>query len=233
MTASALARRDILREEGRPLFRCAWERVVFLHYEVEPRFLQPTVPFELDLFEGRAHVSLVAFTLRDLRFAAGGPPLTTHGFLNVRTYVRDNGIYFLAEWLPNPLCVVLGPRLYGLPYRLGRLRYEHEGPVLRGRVEGAGGALEYRARVAGSARPAEGLEEHLVERYAAFTRRGPRSRVFRVWHPPWELAPLDAEIVDDRLIGSTGSWFRRARFVGAHYSAGFDGVWMGRPRRLA
>ena len=233
MRPTALAPPRLPREEGRLLFRCAWERVVFLHYEVEPEALRPQVPFELDLFEGRAYVSLVAFTLRALRFSAGGPALATHEFLNVRTYVRGNGIYFLAEWLPHPLCVLLGPRLYGLPYRPGRLRYEHEPPLLRGRVEAAGGALEYRARVRGPGRPAEGLEEFLVERYSAFTRRGAQACVFRVRHEPWILTPLEPEILDDRLIHGTGPWFRKARFVGAHWSPGLDPVWMGRPRRLA
>ena len=106
------------------LFRCAWERVLFIHYEVDPVALQPQVPFPLETFRGRAYVSLVAFTLRGLRFK-WGPPLATHGFLNVRTYLPGRGIYFLAEWLPHPLCVFLGPRLYGLPYRLGRLDYRH------------------------------------------------------------------------------------------------------------
>jgi uncharacterized protein YqjF (DUF2071 family) len=54
-------------------------------------------------------------------------PIATHGFLNIRTYVQhggESGIFFLAEWLPNRLSVALGPRLFGLPYRLGKLEYE-------------------------------------------------------------------------------------------------------------
>jgi len=146
---SAAARHAFDRVEGRPLFHAGWRRTVFIHYEVDPAALQPQVPFPLDTREGKAYVSLVAFTLADLRFAAGGPPFSTHGFLNVRAYTRDNGIYFLSEWLPNPFCVFLGPRLYGLPYRRGRLDYAHlhESGRLHGRVEDRGGALEYDAAV--------------------------------------------------------------------------------------
>ena len=49
------------------------------------------------------------------------------------------GIYFLAEWVPNRFSAWLGPRTFGLPYRHGKLHYEHE-PVrgwLRGRVTGS------------------------------------------------------------------------------------------------
>jgi hypothetical protein len=106
-----------------------------VHFEVDADDLQRDVPFELDLWEGRAFVSLVAFTMRGLRPRFGGPalawlfrPLGTHRFLNVRTYVRhrgEPGILFLAEWLDNPLSIRLGPLIFGLPYRLGRLDYRH------------------------------------------------------------------------------------------------------------
>lgn len=235
----ATATHCLPRVDARPLFRCAWERALMIHYEVDPARLQPAVPFPLDLHDGRAYVSLVAFTLRGLRFAWGGPPFTTHGFLNVRTYVRhggERGIFFLAEWLPNRFCVLLGPRLYGLPYRFGRLDYRHEPSDLRGRVEGQGAALAYRGRVArdaGYAPCAEGsLDRFLMERYAAFTARSRDRRVFRVWHDPWPQAPAEIEIEDDRLVASTGDWFRHSRLAGANYSPGFGEVWMGRPLRL-
>src|SRR5213075_2599321 len=127
-----------------PLFHCSWDRAVFLHYRVEPRFLQRQVPFELDLFDGQAYVSLVSFTLRNMRLSHPHlkfitQPLHTHAFLNVRTYVRVGqlrGIYFLAEWLNNRLATMLGPILYGLPYRFGRLTYSHNSSALRGEVLG-------------------------------------------------------------------------------------------------
>src|SRR5258708_3228276 len=126
---SDAARRRILGARGEPLFYADWLRAVFIHYEADPEALQREVPFELDLDDGRAYVSLVAFTMRDMRPRIGGrlaawllKPIATHEFLNVRTYVRhggETGIYFLAEWLSNPLSVWLGPLTFGLPYRFG------------------------------------------------------------------------------------------------------------------
>ena len=236
---SDAARRTFDAVEGRPLFHAGWRRTVFIHYAVDPAALQPQVPFPLETRDGKAYVSLVAFTLADMRFAAGGPPLTTHGFLNIRTYLRGNGIYFLAEWLPNPFCVLLGPRLYGLPYRRGRLDYDHlhESGRLRGRVEGRDGALAYEAAIDPRApfAPCEAgsLDEFLLERYTAFTKHGDRERLFRVWHAPWPQVPIDVTVLDESLVASTGPWFRHARRVGANYSPGFETVWMGRPRRRA
>lgn len=242
------AARERLRAAGGPLFVCDWERAAFLHYEVEPGALQPFVPFPLDLRGGSAWVSLVAFTLRGMRPVRGGRaaallfrPIATNGFLNVRTYVRhfgEPGIYFLAEWLPNPLAVLLGPRLFGLPYRRGRLdfRHAHEGGKIRGEVvpSDAPGRLVYHAKIHSGARPAPApagsLEEFLLERYVAFTWRPGRTRHFRVWHPPWPILPVDATVEEDALSPATGSWVRRARFAGGHYSPGVPGVWMGPPR---
>ena len=226
---SDVARR---RFDGRrPLFRAGWTDVLMIHYAVDPRVLQPQVPVELDLFDGRAWVSLVVFTLDRLRFFRGGPAFSTHRFLNVRAYVRDNGIVFLAEWLTNALCVLLGPRMYGLPYRWGRIDYAPG--HARGRVAGTDGVLAYRSRTSGpldACRPG-GLDHFLMERYTAFTRHGDVDRLFHVWHEPWRRAEAEVEILDDRLLASTGPWFGRAERVAAHASPGLDHVWMGRPER--
>src|SRR3954468_21974486 len=143
---------------GEPMFYARWDRAVFIHYATEAASLQPDVPFKLDLRNGRAFVSIVAFTLRQMRPRLGGrigewlfKPIATHEFLNVRTYVRQRGepgIYFLAEWLSNPLSVRLGPRTFGLPYRFGKLGYEHTSDgALRGTVDAPGGQLSYEGAV--------------------------------------------------------------------------------------
>ena len=38
-----------------------WRDALFVHYSIDPATLGPHVPLELDLFDGRAFVSLVAF----------------------------------------------------------------------------------------------------------------------------------------------------------------------------
>ncbi len=208
-----------------------------LHYEVDPAALQLQVPFELDTFNGRAYVSLVAFELQ--RMAIDGAPrlinqavgaVASNRFLNVRTYVRGGGIFFLAEWLDNAPAVLLGPIFYGLPYRLGQLDYDHQGD-LRGSIE-AGASLAYHGRAAGPFARAErgSRTEFLMERYTALTARL-RRRSFRVEHEPWPQAAADVVVEDDSLIHATGPWFRAARFCGATFSPGVDVV-MHMPRTL-
>jgi len=187
---SAAGRERLLACRGDPLFYADWLDAVFLHFETVPVVLQQEVPWPLDLFEGRAFVSLVAFTMQDLRPRLGGrlaalpfKPISTHEFLNVRVYVRhagEPGIHFLAEWVPNALSVALGPVVFGLPYRLGTLHYDHDNHArgVSGRVEDkrGGNAFAYActAATATAHRPCEAgsLDEFLVERYTAFTSVG-------------------------------------------------------------
>jgi uncharacterized protein YqjF (DUF2071 family) len=245
-TLSAAARQRMLASPGEPMFYARWDRAVFIHYAADAATLQPDIPFELDLHNGRAFVSIVAFTLSRMRPRIGGRfgewllrPIATHEFLNVRTYVRHHGepgIYFLAEWLSNPLSVRLGPRTFGLPYRFGRLIYEHatNGFAVRGTVDAPEGRLTYDGNICGStfeASEVDSLTEFMLERYTAFTQRGKRSRFFRVWHMPWEQVPADIHVTAGSLLASTGPCWKNAEYVGANYCPGAE-VWMGRPHRI-
>lgn len=244
---SEAGKRRLLAKAGEPLFLARWDRTVFIHYAADRELLQRQVPFELELRDGQAFVSVVAFTLLRMRPRIGGrlgewlfKPIATHEFLNVRTYVRRNrepGIFFLAEWLSNQLSVRLGPRTFGLPYRFGQIAYEHanHGSAISGTVQAAEGLLHYRSFLSGADfRPSDegSLTEFLLERYTAFTFRGRRRRLFRVWHEPWEQIPIEVQVSADDLMASTGPWWESAECIGANYSPGVE-VWMGRPHRIA
>ena len=248
-TLSEEGRELLLSRRGEPLFLAGWLRTLFMHFEVPAERLQKDVPFELDLYEGKAYVSLVAFTMRDMRFRRGGAmlswltkPIATHEFLNVRTYVKngsDRGIYFLTEWLSNWLSVQLGPLLYGLPYHYAKIdyRHEHESGQLSGQVRAGitGRCFEYVADCEADAfGPCErgSLDEFLVERYTAYTACGPAKRFFRIWHPPWPQVKVEVMIRKGSLMWNRWPWFAGARLVGANYSPGFDEVWMGRAQRI-
>lgn len=233
-----------------PLLVADWDRTLMLHYEIDPAVLRPVVPFPLDLHAGKAYVTLVAFTLRDMRPYRGGRlaawlmrPIATHGFLNVRTYVRVGtmtGIYFITEYLDNILSLRLGPLAFGLPYRPARIRYKHtwETGTVRGMVGDRTNrkALVYEARLEPGRpfRPATPgtLTHWLLERYTAFTARGNIRRFFHVWHAPWPGTPVTATIHDDTLLRAHLPWFIHARYVGANFSPGVFAVGMGRPHRL-
>jgi uncharacterized protein YqjF (DUF2071 family) len=151
------ARRRFLAREKRPLLKGDWTRALFLHYEVEAELLQLHIPFDLDLWECRAFVSAVAFSMEGLRPNFGGVlgrwlfrPIANTEFFNLRTYVRHDGvtgIFFINEWLNNRWSVMGGPITYGLPYNFARIHYEHFPE--QGRLAGTvGDAFAYDAEIA-------------------------------------------------------------------------------------
>ena len=248
-----------------PLFNADWLDVVFVHFRVDAGRLQPLVPLPLDLHDGDAYVSLVAFTQENLRPSWGGrlgallaAPLARHAFLNVRTYVRHgdaSGIFFLAEWIPNRIAAFIGPRTYGLPYRLGRLDYRG----LHREVEAAGRRLTFQASLRTGASPLPpavpaaldqsrktagrrestgepsvrpSLDDFLLERYVAFTSRRGITRRFDVAHEPWSQQRVDVRLSDTGLLPLGGSWFDGAELVAAHHSPGVRDVIIGPPRRV-
>jgi uncharacterized protein YqjF (DUF2071 family) len=242
---SEIARRRLLSNRGEPLFFADWDNVTFIHYETDPEELQRCIPYHLDLYDGRAFVSLVAFTMRGMRPRFGGSlsalcfkPISTYHFLNVRTYVThkaEPGIYFMQEWLSSRLATWLGPCSFGLPYRFAQMNYhrnhEHQ---RRGKIEASTGSFQFSAtfepkdpRICAPA----SLDEFLLERYTAFTKLGKCRRFFRIWHEPWRQVPAEIQIETDHLIHSTGRWWLGARCIGANYSSGVK-VWMGWPHAI-
>ena len=244
---SAAARERMLAFPGEPFLFSGWKDVVFIHLEADAKILQREVPFQLDLHEGKAYVSLVAFHLENMCPRFGGKfaallmkPFATHELLNIRTYIshqNETGIYFLAEYLPDEFSVHLGPLLYGLPYRLGKLDYHHQqgNQELFGNISDCKSILNYRIELPElNFHPSEleTLDEFLLERYIAFTFRNGIRRRFSIWHPPWHQMRVNAELGETNLLSMTGKWFQNSRMIAAHYSPGFEKVWMGRPKRL-
>jgi hypothetical protein len=222
-----------------------WDDAAFVHYAVAPELLRPHVPFELDLLNGKAYMSLVAFTQRRLRPRVGGrlaaavsAPLASHPFLNVRTYVRRGamaGIHFLCEWIPNRLAAWIGPPLYGLPYRLGKLRYRYDrqSGACHHEILAAGARLAFDVFSLDDGPPTVAPlgtpDAFLLERYIAFTRRAGKDCCFRVEHAPWPQRPATVRVRETTLLDALGLPFDGARPVGGNYSQGVKNVGLGPP----
>ena len=98
-----------------------WHSLLFAHWKVAAEYLTPLIPagLTLDLFNGEAWVSLVAFTIKHLRprLLPSFPPLSNFHEVNMRTYVLRNGkpgIYLLsieAQKLGSALMAKLVTRL--------------------------------------------------------------------------------------------------------------------------
>lgn len=108
------------------LMRGEWRDLVFINYTVDPSQLVPHVPrgVDLDLWQGKALVSLVALQFRNPRvlgIAIAKEEVTTQ--INFRFYVREGqrrGVVFLTEHAPRTLMLLGARGLYHEPFLLAR-----------------------------------------------------------------------------------------------------------------
>ena len=110
-----------------------WRYLAMLNYSVPPELLQSFVPrgTELDLWNGRAYVSVVGFYFRDTRVLGVPIPLhRTFEEVNLRFYVRRvvdgeirRGVTFIRELVPRAAIAAVARLTYNEPYRALPMRH--------------------------------------------------------------------------------------------------------------
>ncbi|MBW1761298.1 MAG: DUF2071 domain-containing protein [Deltaproteobacteria bacterium] len=186
-----------------------WRHLCLFTYEVPAEQLEDCCPpgTEIDLLDGRAHLSLVAFDFLNTR--VGGvawPGFRSFPEINLRFYVRRGGargVAFIREYVPQRLVAWIARRRYNEPYL--------DAPM-ESRVITAGDAItvEHELRTATAAnslrvtgstnafRPADdSVEHHFKEHQWGFgkTRDG-KLVTYEVCHPAWEIYPVTSSELD-------------------------------------
>src|SRR5260370_30373473 len=171
-----------------PLLTAFWSDLVLLSFEAPEPLLRALVPpgVELDRWQGRTHVSLVALRMRDLRVRGWRVPgLAGHAQLNLRTYVRYRGapgVWFVRELVPSRLVALLARLRYGEP--CGTMALDAQVSLRDSAVHAlyrmGGAALGWHLSVTGSQALGQ-LRPHSPERY--FTERGFACRAPRGGRP--------------------------------------------------
>ena len=201
-----------------------------LNYAIDPALLAPYVPAhtELDLWKGRAYVSVVGFLF--LRTTVLGLAIPFHrNFeeVNLRFYVRRHAmdgwrraVVFIREIVPRAAIAFTARALYNENYVARPMSHRLEWAdddadrlaTVAYRWNDKGRDLGLRLTIGGGyALPASGSEEEFViEHYWGYTAQRDGGTVeYRVEHPPWRVAAAaHAELEGD---------------VGGFYGPPFDG----------
>jgi uncharacterized protein YqjF (DUF2071 family) len=194
-----------------------WTDLLFAHWPMDAAQLRAKVPaaFELDLFDGRAWIAVVPFSMTNVapRGVPSLPWVSEFPELNVRTYVRVGdrpGVYFFSLDAGSTVAVQAARTLLNLPYYTASMT-----------VGGAGDDVQYHSTRHGDP-PAEfgasygptgpafvstegSLEYFLTERYCLYhvDHRGAPYRL-EIHHPPWSLQPARAHITQNTMAISSG-----------------------------
>lgn len=193
-----------------PVMFQRWTDVLLLHWQWDPDAIQATLPpgLHVDTHAGCAWLGVVPFWMEAVRPRGlpAVPWLSWFQELNLRTYVHDeqgrSGVWFYCLDCNQPLAVVIARTLFRLNYRHARQSGERstQSPTATARFmserRASGRVSRFAYRAAGPAAPAPPgtLSFFLAERYALFTTdRSGRLRCGRVWHQPYQLAPVHVD----------------------------------------
>ena len=221
MTSDPTLRRIVMRP--------AWHHLLFLHWKTDADALQRRLPpgLEVDLFEDRAYVGLVPFTMSHLR-PHGLPhlPHLSHGHenfheVNVRIYVRHPqfgpGVWFFSLDAASAPAVCAARIWYKLPYFYASmsLRYRRtpEGDIFdyfsqRRWPSPVPASCDISYIPTGAAAPAVPgtLEYFLVERYLLYSFARGHLFAGRVRHKSYPLQGAEVFSLRESLIQSANIW---------------------------
>lgn len=196
-----------------------WDDLLFAHWPVEAEPLRRLIPagLNLDLFEGRAWISVVPFRMSHVRprYLPGLPGLSAFAELNVRTYVTRGGIpgvWFFSLDATNPVAVRAARRFFHLPYFDAEMKVDRKGDAFlyesRRTHHGAAPALlkcEYRPTGPTYRAAAGSLEDWLTARYCLYAADD-EGGIYRtnVHHKPWRLQPAEASFTVNSMTEQIG-----------------------------
>jgi uncharacterized protein len=196
-----------------------WNNLLFAHWPVDPRLVQPLVPkgVEVDTCDGKAWLGLVVFRLSAvrLRFFPEVPFVASFPEINVRTYVTSDGkpgVQFLSLDVQNPIVNIIGRNVFRLAYHSANVRFGRQGDRIRfesHRKERHGFpasfSISYEPTSPVFTAGQDTLARWLTERYCYYAsdRRG---RTFRcdIHHPPWPLQSAKSTITNNTMALSHG-----------------------------
>lgn len=182
----------------------SWQKLLFLHWEVEAEEIQKMLPegLHVDTFENRAYVGIVPFYMWNIRprYLPALPWISYFLELNVRTYVHDAngvpGVWFFSLDTNQPLAAYCGRRFFHMPYTQAEMTAEPraEGTIhyechRKGRPDEEKSEYSYRGLTDPSPAVPGTLEYFLAERYLLYAVNPKNDALYsgRVFHRPYPL----------------------------------------------
>lgn len=203
------------RPERAPAMRMKWHDLLFMHWPVPADVLQDLLPsgIEIDTIDSNAWISVVPFRMSGVapRWMPDVPWLSSFPELNVRTYVRHNGIpgvWFFSLDATNPLAVRIARRWFHLNYVDAKIRLECRDSwirysSLRTSATHAPAKLSVDYRPIGESYWAEpgSLDYWLTARYRLFTADS-SGGIFcgEIDHAPWVLRKAQTCIYQNTML---------------------------------
>ncbi len=185
----------------------AWKNLLMVNYEVDAAILKPYLPAgtELDLWQGKALVSMVGFMFLNTKVLGIKWPFHTNfEEVNLRFYVRyfdgkiwKRGAVFISEIVPLHIIPIIANNIYNEHYQAMPMRHQFE------ELNGESAFLyEWKfknqwnklsatvGREVASIKPGS-AEEFIFEHYWGYNRINDHKTVeYQVEHVSWKTRPV-------------------------------------------
>lgn len=178
-----------------------WNNAIFMHWQVNLHELEKFVPkeLEIDLYDGKPWVSLVAFTMEKIRprNLPAFPPISDFDEINIRTYVKSNnktGVYFLSIEGGNKLSCKIAKGISELPYRYSRMKRSNHQYVSNNPE--TNDKLKVKFLVGSDIEHKNGLDRWLTERYALFQDAEKSINEYEIHHIEWPIKDIELRHLD-------------------------------------
>lgn len=181
---------------GKWKFYQEWNNAIFLHWQVDLVELEKFVPkeLEIDLFEEKPWVSVVAFTMEKIRprYLPSFPPISDFHEINIRTYVKSNnktGVYFLSIEGGTYLSCKVARLISELPYRYSKMKRANNQYVSSNSEFKDNLNIDF--LVGEELKEKTKLDSWLTERYALFQDTKHSINEFEIHHLEWSINQID------------------------------------------
>ncbi|HCQ29368.1 MAG TPA: hypothetical protein DIU39_03715 [Flavobacteriales bacterium] len=175
-----------------------WNDAIFLHWQVDLKELKKFVPdeIEIDLFEGKPWVSMVAFTMEKMRLKnmISFPPISDFDEINIRTYVKykgKSGVYFLSIEGGKSLSCKVAKGISELPYRYSKIKRTNQN--FKSQNSEFKDELNIEFKIGKEFTEKTQLDKWLTERYALFQDTDDSINEFEIHHLEWPINEIDIQ----------------------------------------
>ena len=209
----------------RTFLTAQWRKLLMLNYEVDPAVLEPHLPpaTELDLWQGKALVSMVGFLFLDTRvLGIRWPWHVNFEEVNLRFYVRHydgtqwkRGTVFVSEIVPKPIIALIANALYNEHYRAMAMRHQIT-PLADGRQQlrfewkhnNRWHKLGATVDSALHDMAPDSAEAFIFEHYWGYNAlNSTTSLEYQVEHVPWQIATVSNAFFDADVASLYGDAF--------------------------
>ncbi len=208
-----------------------WEYLIISTFEVKKEMFEKYLPngTELDLYNDKALLSMVAFTFSKVRFFGIKVPFHQQfGQINFRFYVKSKihgtiGVVFIKEFAPKPLMAFVANTIYNEPFYYKYISSSKV--ILENKI-----AVEYsykNIKVQASGEKftkklkENSLEHFVVDRYIVFVKNGKaKTYQYKINHKPWELYKTKAVNINKNILTLLPSEFKNAKLISTYFVDG-------------